>query len=193
MKTSQTYRIFSGMKTRCSNPKNRLWKWYGGRGIEVHYANLAAFISDVGERPPGMTIERIDVNGHYEPGNCRWATRQEQANNTRANVFLTIHGKRKTLSQWAATTGIGEGTLRWRLKHGTPEAAIIPGRRTENRARGERINTAKLTADKVLAIRSAFAAGAKNIDLARSYGITLQGMRAVTSGKTWRDTLCAGD
>lgn len=181
------------MKTRCQNPKNRLWKWYGGRGIEVRYASLDAFIADVGERPPGLTIERIDANGHYEPGNCRWATRQEQANNTRANVLLTIRGETKTVAQWAKESGIGDGTLRWRLKNGiTPEAAIIPDRRTENRASGERINTAKLTACKVLAIRSAFAAGAKNIDLARAYGMSLQGMRAVTSGKTWRDTLCAG-
>jgi hypothetical protein len=71
------------MLQRCRNPNSTQWEWYGGRGIEVRYESVEAVIADIGERPEGTSIDRIDPDGHYEPGNCRWATRAQQRENQR--------------------------------------------------------------------------------------------------------------
>lgn len=93
------YRVWAAMKSRCLNPNHPRWADYGGRGITVcdrWRTSFAAFLSDMGERPPApprLTLERIDNNGDYEPSNCRWATYAEQANNTRANLANRVCGR----------------------------------------------------------------------------------------------------
>jgi hypothetical protein len=101
---SKTYRAWRSMKERCSNPNVRAYARYGGRGIKVcdRWMLFENFLADMGEAPPGYSIERIDNNGNYEPGNCRWATRAEQARN-RYNTKLEAHEPDQI--RWLASLG----------------------------------------------------------------------------------------
>lgn len=119
--------IWRGMKHRCYNQENEHYQRYGARGITVcdrwigddGYKN---FESDMGPRPtPLHTIDRINNDGNYEPGNCHWATRKEQQRNTRWNVIVTINGRSQCLSAWAEESGIRRNTLEKRINKGWPE------------------------------------------------------------------------
>ena len=97
MANMRLYESWSGMMKRCFNPKNKNYKHYGGRGITVceRWMDIQNFESDMGERPIGHSIERINNEGNYEPGNCKWATRKEQNNNKRTNRnYESRYGKR---------------------------------------------------------------------------------------------------
>jgi hypothetical protein len=76
------------MRQRCLNPKSDKWKWYGGRGISIcqQWESFDVFLRDMGERPLGMTLDRIDSDGNYEPANCRWATAKQQATTNRGVI-----------------------------------------------------------------------------------------------------------
>lgn len=119
---------WSSMKTRCTNPRSKPFSEYGGRGIRVCASWLASFynfIADLGPRPsPKHSLDRIDVNGHYEPTNVRWATRLEQAQNTRRNRLVTFRGESLCASEWARRLGIGTSTLTFRLKHWPLDRAL---------------------------------------------------------------------
>lgn len=109
---SSTYNSWSSMLARTS-PGYPKAKWYGNKGVAVceRWKNFDLFVEDMGERPSGTSIDRIDGSKGYEPGNCRWATPQEQMNNVSTNVTTTIKGETLTLSQWASRVGMKPGTL----------------------------------------------------------------------------------
>lgn len=123
------YGIWCRMKRRCDNPNDQDWSRYGGRGIRVcarWIASFVAFRDDMGPRPsPSHSVDRIDVNGNYEPGNCRWATSKEQGRNTRRNRIVSYRGRQMTLVEAVEISGLNYGTVKWRLQNGrTDEEAF---------------------------------------------------------------------
>lgn len=115
--TSPAYVSWQAMIQRCGDPSREAFSGYGGVGVTVcdRWRSFPAFLEDMGERPAGTTIDRIDGSLGYQPGNCRWATAVEQANNKRTNRQITMNGETRSLAQWAVTTGIAESCLRKRI------------------------------------------------------------------------------
>ncbi len=125
---AREYIIRKNLRQRCNNPRNTGYKNYGGRGIKVckRWDRYERFIADMGKAPNGLTLERINNDGDYKPSNCKWATRTEQARNTRQNVMVTIGGKTQCLSVWCKELNVPEATVHWRRreKNMTPKEAL---------------------------------------------------------------------
>ncbi|RLB06914.1 MAG: hypothetical protein DRG27_06945 [Deltaproteobacteria bacterium] len=117
---SSTYRSWASMKDRTTNPKNDRYNSYGGRGITIckRWLKFENFYKDMGKRPKGMTLDRIDNDKGYYKENCRWATRSEQQNNRRTNHLIVYNGKEKTVAQWAKEMNIKFCVLLTRIKRG---------------------------------------------------------------------------
>jgi hypothetical protein len=113
------FRAWRSAINRCCNPNDKNWHNYGGRGITIcerWRCSFQAFFEDVGAKPsPGLQIDRIDNDGHYEPGNVRWTTPQQNTANSRRARLIEHDGKRLTMREWSRVTGIGLGTIRNRL------------------------------------------------------------------------------
>lgn len=128
MTDSPAYRSWLAMRQRCTRPTDIGYHLYGGRGITVcpeWLEGFEAFHRDMGDRPEGTTLERNDSNGNYEPGNCRWATYLDQANNTSKVNRVTIHGETMSVSVASRKYGISRTQLRNRMRDGmTPEQAV---------------------------------------------------------------------
>lgn len=102
------YQTWAGMKARCLCASNHAYKDYGGRGIKIceRWMDFENFLSDMGARPEGTTIDRIDTNGDYAPENCRWATSYVQTRNRRNSVLITHKGVTLNASDWQSITGL---------------------------------------------------------------------------------------
>lgn len=118
MRQSSEYAIWNMMRQRCQVPTSKFFKNYGGRGIKVcdRWQKFENFLEDMGKRPfEGASIDRVDNDGDYCPGNCRWATRTEQGRNKRNTRRFEFQGQSLTLPEWAEKLGIKQRTLSSRL------------------------------------------------------------------------------
>lgn len=126
---SPEYVSYHGMRQRCEYQKNKRYARYGGRGIKVcerWVVSFANFLADMGSRPsPAHSIERLDVDKDYEPGNCVWATKEEQANNRSNNNRIEINGRIQNLTQWARESGVHRTVIYRRIQRGVTGAALI--------------------------------------------------------------------
>lgn len=118
-KKSRTSAAWRNAKTRCFNPNNWKRHRYSERGITMCEAwsnDFAIFLRDMGECPPGMTLDRIDNDGNYEPGNCRWISAREQSKNRSTNIKIQFGNENMVLSDFSKLVGIGYSRLRRRIK-----------------------------------------------------------------------------
>ena len=122
MKGERIYTCWLAMRSRCEKPQNKSYKHYGGRGIKLCDEWHDAYVFKEWALQNGysddLQIERVNNDGDYEPSNCRWATRVEQANNKRTNKLININGETKTAAEWARNSGITYNTIITRLKRG---------------------------------------------------------------------------
>lgn len=119
-RVTPTFGVWRAMRARCSNPATKSYQDYGGRGISVceRWTDFAAFLADMGEAKGGCEIDRIDNDGNYEPGNCRWVPRAENVLNRRNTIMVEIDGQRLPLAVVARQYGVLYGSLRARVRKG---------------------------------------------------------------------------
>ena len=137
---TRTYGIWQDIKKRCFDVNEAEFNRYGGRGITMckEWANdFTAFLHDMGECPKGMTIDRIDNDGNYEPSNCRWADGFTQGNNKSNNINIEIDGVTKTMTQWCRVYGISQQTAHSRIStlHWNPIDAVTKPPRKQKKVR----------------------------------------------------------
>ena len=133
---SLTYRSWLAMRDRC-DPKNAdKWPRYAGMYLAPKWQRFEAFLADMGECPEGHTLDRIQATRGYRPGNCRWATRSEQATNRCTTRFLTYRGRTQSMTAWATERGIPRGTIKARLdRYGWSVARALGQRPLPRRVR----------------------------------------------------------
>jgi hypothetical protein len=121
MTKTRIFKIWTGIRKRCNNPKCKSYKWYGGRGVKISdkWDNFIDFYNDMKEGyADDLSLDRINPNGNYEPGNCRWATSKIQNRNRRNNNVITYNNKSKTLAEWAELSGNNYTVINYRIKNG---------------------------------------------------------------------------
>ena len=118
--STPTYSTWKSMKRRCIDPKYSSFQFYGARGISLceRWMDFENFLADMGERPEGTTLDRIDNKGHYDPNNCRWADRVTQARNTKRNRIIVYNGESMCLQAWAEKLGMRRMTIVARIARG---------------------------------------------------------------------------
>lgn len=185
--TTGTYRSWSALNSRCRNPNHHAYPNYGGRGIKVcdRWRDFENFLEDMGERPENTTIDRIDNDGDYRPGNCRWATRAKQASNMSINIKVEVDGKTLHLSEAARTKGIKPDTAFKRYQSGVRGEALFSTEDRPTGRKGEKAAPAVLTDEKVKAIKSRLPKET-SAKLAREFKVSHGAIQDIKHGRTWK-------
>lgn len=144
------YRSWLAMRARCRDPKTIGWANYGGRGISIcedWLSDYLIFLRDMGPCPAGSSLDRIDPNGGYNPENCRWATRVEQARNTRTAPRVTFNGVEMMLADACEAAGVNRCSQRViRFRYGLTHQEAFDQLRTSSLARARRVNSVRAAA-----------------------------------------------
>ena len=185
---SLTYKSWVAMKSRC-NPENKdIYPVYAGRGIEVceRWKNsFENFLEDMGERPEGMTIDRIDSSKGYFPGNCRWADNKTQADNRETTIWIEINGEEMVLSDVSKKYGIPQTTIYRRYKEGLRGRDLI-SKDNRNKLRvGEKANGTKLNDQKVKEIRVMVKEGFTQKEIGAKFGVSASVISEIKNKKAW--------
>ena len=132
------YSSWNSMRNRCNNTNNHNYKNYGGRGIAVceRWASFTNFLEDMGERPEGHTLDRIDNDGDYTPENCRWATPKEQSANRKNTTKIIYKGKDRVLAELLREKGVHPSTYRGRVRRGRVAEEAINAKKGKNKGNG---------------------------------------------------------
>lgn len=162
---------------RCIDSSDLNYKNYGGRGIKIceRWHDFRNFIADMGGRPKGLTLDRINNDGDYEASNCRWANWKEQARNTRNNIWVEINGIRMLQCEAARTIGVADTTIGRRANAGKPLTETRP--------------TGKLNAAQAREIRARAIQPSCDAPLGIEFGISRMAVSAIRRGLHWRDSV----
>jgi len=178
------YRTYRGMLSRCQNQNQKSYKHYGGRGIKVcprwiGVDGFKNFLADMGPPPDGATLDRKDNSADYSLENCRWATKEEQANNKRNNRWITANGKTQTLAQWARDLGCNPSNILYRIKSGMTDEQAVTTPVTER-------PNSKLSVEDARFIRENYPVMTSTA-LANKLGVSKKTVLNVIHFKTFRD------
>lgn len=188
--THPLYSVLKGMKARCYDSKNKRYNRYGGRGIKIcdeWKNNYDAFyewgIKNGYKR--GLSIDRINNDGDYEPQNCKWSTDKEQCRNRSTNVLVEYNGKTITLIELSEITNIPFKRLYMRYSRGDRGELLTRPLNQTKKKRGENNPTSKITEDIARDIKKRLREGEKQCDIARFYNVSKYLIFDIKRGKTW--------
>lgn len=188
-KPTPEYRIWAAIRARCLNPNMPGYKHYGGRGIKIcqQWNEFENFLADMGPRPSSRhSIDRYpDNNGHYEPGNCRWATQTQQSRNTRANRLITFRGETHCVREWEEILGFPRNVIAIRLFNGWPEIDALT---TPKGVRRHPRPFVKLK-DSDIPVIILRAKTESQRAIARDYGVYQSVISRIVNGKAWPHVL----
>lgn len=177
---NRTLASWVAMLNRCYNPLTMGYKNYGGRGIYAcdRWHQFRFFLADMGWRPEGMTLDRIDNDGIYSPDNCRWATPKEQARNSRIPKWEQLGSEKLTRTDLADLAGVSGATITRRLARGLTPAQAVDG---------ASIRKNKLTLTQAKQIKARIAAGEMDQDIARGFQVSRSMVSGIRRGEYWKD------
>lgn len=189
---SPEYKAWIGMKSRCYAKNGPSYKWYGARGIKVcdrWVHNFNAFHLDIGPRPgPGFSLDRINSNGDYEPGNVRWADDIAQNRNRGVCKKFKARGLELTIPEWSELSGNSKGLIDWRLRKGwEPERAIFQPVIKEKRSMRHRKDKNRITEKDVLEMRQMKKYWGKIRHLSAKFGVAEPTISNIVNNITWKN------
>lgn len=185
--SSPTYISWMSMRKRCSYPQSDSYAEYGGRGISVceRWEDFINFLADMGERPEGCTIDRIDSDGDYTPENCRWATSKQQGRNKRNVKPIIFYGEKVFLIDIARKYSIPKTTLYRRHRQGLKDGDLIEKANRNKYRTGEKNSRSKLTVEKVMSIREKAAKGITHRVIAEEVNISQSQVCDIINKRAW--------